>query len=171
MKTLKQLFSAVVLCGLMTATLRSQPPAVIKIDLDRKIAPIDPNIYGAFVEPIRTVVYGSIYDPKSSFSDENGFRKDFVQLLKDSETSEIFASRLTTRHKPGGGITGAKARFGHWRLAARTGCTWAVRKLVPRSRRSHPLWKPAGAWISISETTSRMFFPSSASGQPAAWGS
>src|SRR5579862_4323329 len=78
MKTLKLLLTGVVLCGLMTTTLRSQPPAVIKVDLDRKIAQIDPNIYGAFVEPIRTVVYGSIYDPKSSFADENGFRKDFV---------------------------------------------------------------------------------------------
>jgi alpha-L-arabinofuranosidase len=82
MKTLKLLLSGVVLCGLMTATLRSQSPAVIKIDLDRKIAQIDPNIYGAFVEPIRTVVYGSIYDPKSPFADENGFRKDFVQLVQ-----------------------------------------------------------------------------------------
>ena len=83
MKTLKLHLTGMVLCGLMTATLRSQPPAVIKIDLDRKIAQIDPNIYGAFIEPIRTVVYGSIYDPKSTFADENGFRKDFVQLVKE----------------------------------------------------------------------------------------
>jgi len=83
MKTLKLLLTGVVLCGLMPATLRSQPPAVIKVDLDRKIAQIDPNIYGAFVEPIRTVVYGSIYDPKSPFADENGLRKDFVQLVKE----------------------------------------------------------------------------------------
>ena len=72
-----------VLSGLMTANLRSQQPAVIKIDLDRKIGKVDPNIYGAFVEPIRTVVYGSIYDPKSPLADENGFRKDFVQLVKE----------------------------------------------------------------------------------------
>jgi len=84
MKTLKLLFSWVVMFGLMTATLRSQQqPGIIKIDPDRKIAKIDPNIYGAFVEPIRTVVYGSIYDPKSALADENGFRKDFVQLIKE----------------------------------------------------------------------------------------
>lgn len=83
MKTLKLLLSGVVLSSLVTATLRSEPSAVIKLDLGRKIAPIDPNIYGAFVEPIRTVVYGSIYDPKSPFADENGFRKDFVQLVKE----------------------------------------------------------------------------------------
>jgi alpha-L-arabinofuranosidase len=83
MKTLKLLLSCLVLSGLLTATLRSQPPAVIKIDLDREISKVDQNIYGAFVEPIRTVVYGSIYDPKSPFADENGFRKDFVQLVKE----------------------------------------------------------------------------------------
>lgn len=67
----------------MTGKLISQQPAVIKIDFDRKIGAVDPNIYGAFVEPIRTVVYGSIYDPKSPFADENGFRKDFIQLVKE----------------------------------------------------------------------------------------
>ena len=56
---------------------------MIKIDLDRQIGAIDPNIYGAFVEPIRTVVYGSIYDPSSPLSDENGFRKDFIQLIRE----------------------------------------------------------------------------------------
>ena len=48
---------------------------MFKIDPDRTIATVDPNIYGAYVEPIRTVVYGNIYDPESSFADENGFRK------------------------------------------------------------------------------------------------
>jgi alpha-N-arabinofuranosidase len=83
MKTLNLVLSCVILSGLMTLNVRSQEPAVIKIDPERKIAKVDPNIYGAFVEPIRTVVYGSIYDPKSSLADENGFRKDFVRLVKE----------------------------------------------------------------------------------------
>ena len=77
------LLGGVVLSGLMTSYARSQQPAVIKIDLDRKVGSVDPNIYGAFVEPIRTVVYGTIYDPKSPLADENGFRKDFIQLVKE----------------------------------------------------------------------------------------
>ena len=72
-----------ILSGIVTGNLMSQEPALIKIDFDRKIGAVDPNIYGAFVEPIRTVVYGSIYDPKSSFADENGFRKDFLQLISE----------------------------------------------------------------------------------------
>jgi alpha-N-arabinofuranosidase len=83
MKTPKMFLSCLVLSGLMCGHLMSQQPAVIKIDFDRKIGEVDPNIYGAFVEPIRTVVYGTIYDPKSPLADENGFRKDFVQLVKE----------------------------------------------------------------------------------------
>ena len=54
---------------------------MIKIDYDRKISAIDSNSYGAYIEPIRTVAYGAIYDPASSFSDENGFSKDFIPTL------------------------------------------------------------------------------------------
>jgi alpha-N-arabinofuranosidase len=69
-------------CMVFTA-MAAQKPAVIKIDPDRIIDTVDPNIYSAFVEPIRTVVYGSIYDPESPFADENGFRKDFIGLVKE----------------------------------------------------------------------------------------
>jgi alpha-N-arabinofuranosidase len=83
MKTQKLLLTCIVLSGLLTGNLMSEQTAAIKIDLDRKIGKVDPNIYGAFVEPIRTVVYGTIYDPKSPLADANGFRKDFIQLVKE----------------------------------------------------------------------------------------
>jgi alpha-N-arabinofuranosidase len=83
MKTLRNLIYCLILSGLVSADLLSQNQAVIKIDFDRKIGVIDSNIYGAFVEPIRTVVYGTIYDPASSFADENGFRKDFIQIIRE----------------------------------------------------------------------------------------
>lgn len=83
MKKPTLLLACMVLSGLITANLHARQTATIKIDLDRKIGTVDPNIYGAFVEPIRTVVYGTIYDPKSPLADENGFRKDFVQLVKE----------------------------------------------------------------------------------------
>jgi len=81
MKTLKHFLSCVILSGMIPGNLLSQEPAVIKIDFDRKIGAIDPNIYSGFVEPIRTTVYGNIYDPSSPLADENGFRKDLIQLL------------------------------------------------------------------------------------------
>jgi alpha-N-arabinofuranosidase len=83
MKTLRNLIYCLILSGVVSGNLLSQEPAIIKIDFDRKISAIDSNIYGAFVEPIRSVVYGTIYDPASSFSDENGFRKDFIQLIRE----------------------------------------------------------------------------------------
>jgi alpha-N-arabinofuranosidase len=83
MKKLSILLSCMILSGFLSGNLMSQETAVIKIDFDRKIGTVDPNIYGAFVEPIRNVVYGSIYDPKSSLADEYGFRKDFIQLIRE----------------------------------------------------------------------------------------
>jgi alpha-N-arabinofuranosidase len=83
MRTLKTLIFGLILSGLVSGNLMSQGNAVIKIDFDRKISAVDPNIYSAFVEPIRTVVYGTIYDPSSPLADENGFRKDFIQLIKE----------------------------------------------------------------------------------------
>jgi len=77
------LLTCLLLTGFFTNDLQAQQPAVIKVDLDRKIGAVDPNIYGAFVEPIRTVVYGTIYDPASPLADEHGFRKDFIKLIKD----------------------------------------------------------------------------------------
>ena len=59
----------------------AQQPAVIKIDLDRKIGAIDSNIYGAFLESM--VAYRGIYDPNSKFADENGFRQDLIDLLNE----------------------------------------------------------------------------------------
>jgi alpha-N-arabinofuranosidase len=83
MKNLRKIIYCMFLSGLVSGNLLSQESAVIKIDPDRKIGAIDPNIYGAFVEPIHTVVYGSIYDPSSPLADENGFRKDFIQLISE----------------------------------------------------------------------------------------
>src|ERR1039457_6124799 len=83
MKKQNLLLTCIILSVLITGNLGAEQTAVIKVDLDRKIGKVDPNIYGAFVEPIRTVVYGSIYDPKSPLADENGFRKDYIQLVKE----------------------------------------------------------------------------------------
>ena len=86
---MKNLLFGLVLTSLIIARLPAQEPALIKIDIDRQIDTINPNIYSAFVEPIRTTVYGSIYDPKSKFADENGFRKDFIDLVKQLNVRSV----------------------------------------------------------------------------------
>lgn len=69
-------------------------PALIKIDLDRTISAIDPNIYSSFLEPLgrgdgRDIVYGPLYDPASSHSDENGFRKEYLEQIKSLKVSSV----------------------------------------------------------------------------------
>jgi len=81
MKRAKILFICLILSGMITGRLLSQETAVIKIDPDRKIGTVDPNIYGAFLESM--AAYRGIYDPGSKFADENGFRKDFIDLIKE----------------------------------------------------------------------------------------
>lgn len=57
--------------------------AKIKIDIDRTIADVDPLIYGNFVEHLGRCVYGGIFDPGSPLADEDGFRKDVLEAVKD----------------------------------------------------------------------------------------
>ena len=83
MKKSNLILAGIILSGLFAGNLGAQQPASIKIDLTRTVGKLDPNIYSAFIEPIRNVVYGTIYDPKSPLADGNGLRKDFVRLIKD----------------------------------------------------------------------------------------
>ena len=80
----------------------------IKIDIDRTIGEIDPKIYGVFMEPIHfngkrlglpdtvsfNTLYGNLYDPLSPLADENGFRKDYIEAMKEL--------KITNMRWPGG---------------------------------------------------------------------
>ena len=57
--------------------------AHIKIDTGRKIAPIDPKIYGNFVEHIGRCIEGGIFEEGSPLSDSHGYRKDVMQAVRD----------------------------------------------------------------------------------------
>ena len=78
MKALKTLLSCMILSVIITGNLLSQETAVIKIDLDRKIGAIDPNIYGSFLESPKR----GLYEPGTPLADANGFRKDLIELIK-----------------------------------------------------------------------------------------
>jgi alpha-N-arabinofuranosidase len=56
-----------------------------KIVADRhfEISEIDERIYGSFAEHMGRCIYGGIYEPGSPFADENGFRKDVIELVKE----------------------------------------------------------------------------------------
>jgi alpha-N-arabinofuranosidase len=77
--------------------------ATIKIDVNRKISDIDPKIYGVFMEPIHfngrrmglpdsvdfNTMYGNLYDPSSPLSNEDGFRKDYIEALKELKVTNM----------------------------------------------------------------------------------
>jgi len=48
-----------------------------------QIAPVDPRIFGGFLEHIGRAVYEGVYDPQSKHADKHGFRKDVLSSLKD----------------------------------------------------------------------------------------
>ena len=77
--------------------------AKIKIDVNRTVGEVDPKIYGAFMEPIHfngsrmglpdsvefNTVYGNLYDPSSPLADENGFRKDYIDAMKELNVTNM----------------------------------------------------------------------------------
>jgi alpha-L-arabinofuranosidase len=77
--------------------------AGIKVDIDRTIGEIDPKIYGVFMEPIEfsgrrmgmpdsarfNTLYGSLYDPSSPLADENGFRRDYIEAMRELKVTNM----------------------------------------------------------------------------------
>lgn len=82
--------------------------AKIKIDVDRNIGVIDPKIYGVFMEPIHfsgkrmglpdtanfNTLYGTLYDPSSPLANADGFKKDYIEAMKEL--------KITNMRWPGG---------------------------------------------------------------------
>ena len=82
--------------------------AIINIDPQRTTGEIDPRIYGVFMEPIHlngarlglpdstdfNTLYGTLYDPSSPLADSNGFRKDYIDAMKEL--------KITNMRWPGG---------------------------------------------------------------------
>lgn len=76
--------------------------ARLKIDRDYQIGTIDKRIFGSFVEHMGRVVYTGIYEKDHPLSDENGFRGDVLDFVKQSGLSLV--------RYPGGNFTSAY----HW---------------------------------------------------------
>lgn len=81
--------------------------AKIKVDIDRTISEIDPNIYGVFMEPIQfnprrfgvdarpsNTMYGTLYNPESPFTNKDGFDTRYIEAAREL--------RITNMRWPGG---------------------------------------------------------------------
>lgn len=57
--------------------------ASMSVDILNKIAIIDNRIYGSFIEHLGRAVYEGIYEPGHKGADEEGFRKDVIDLVRE----------------------------------------------------------------------------------------
>lgn len=82
-----------------TAALLSAPAALsaqqgplkarVKIDTERIIGDIDPNLYGNFVEHLGRCIEGGIFEERSKLSDPNGYRLDVLTAVKDLKVPQL----------------------------------------------------------------------------------
>jgi alpha-N-arabinofuranosidase len=68
--------------------------ARLTIDPARPVGPVSRRLFGAFVEHMGRGVYGGIYEPGHPEADEDGFRRDVIDLVKEMG--------VTTVRYPGG---------------------------------------------------------------------
>jgi alpha-N-arabinofuranosidase len=81
--------------------------ASIRINNERVIGDIDPNIYGVFMEPIgqstelpvRNTVYGNLYDPSSPLANADGFKTNYIEAMQEL--------KITNMRWPGGNYVAA----------------------------------------------------------------
>ncbi len=59
------------------------------IDKDFKVSEIDDRIYGSFIEHLGRAVYDGLYQPGNPLSDEEGFRTDVIDLVKELQVPII----------------------------------------------------------------------------------
>lgn len=57
--------------------------AKMVLDKEFRIGEVDKRIYGSFVEHLGRCVYGGVYQPDHPQADEDGFRKDVIELVKE----------------------------------------------------------------------------------------
>ena len=56
--------------------------ARMTLDKAFQIGPIDPRIYGSFLEHMGRAIYEGIYEPGHPAADEQGFRTDVIRLVR-----------------------------------------------------------------------------------------
>ena len=64
-------------------------PTVVTIDRAAVVAPVNRRIFGSFVEHLGRCVYDGIYEPGHPTANEDGFRLDVIELVKELGSSTI----------------------------------------------------------------------------------
>jgi len=77
--------------------------AQVSVDIRRVIGPVDPLIYGHFIEHLGRCIYGGVYEEGSALTDRWGFRGDVLTAAADLEPTIV--------RYPGGNFASGY----HWR--------------------------------------------------------
>ena len=57
--------------------------AKLTVEKNYQIAPVDERIFGSFIEHLGRAVYGGVYQPGHPSADEDGFRTDVLDLVRE----------------------------------------------------------------------------------------
>ena len=77
-------------------------PTHISLHTGFNVGPVDPRIFGGFLEHLGRAVYEGVYDPECSHADANGLRTDVLGALR--------RLNMTTMRYPGGNFVSGY----HW---------------------------------------------------------
>src|SRR5215469_2366504 len=64
------------------ATSNHGSAARVYVDCRRTLSPINPDLFGSFLEHLGRAIYEGIYEPGSELADANGFRKDVLAEIR-----------------------------------------------------------------------------------------
>jgi alpha-N-arabinofuranosidase len=68
---------------------RETKKADLILDKDFITSRVDERLYGSFIEHLGRSVYGGIYEPGNPKSDQNGFRRDVIEIIKKLNVSVV----------------------------------------------------------------------------------
>ena len=57
--------------------------ARLVLDKEYIIGTTDKRLFGAFIEHLGRAIYGGIYEPAHPLADEDGFRRDVLELVRE----------------------------------------------------------------------------------------
>jgi alpha-N-arabinofuranosidase len=63
--------------------------ATIDISSDFTVGTVDRRLFGSFIEHLGRAVYGGIYEPEHPLADEQGFRRDVLDLVRDLQVPMV----------------------------------------------------------------------------------
>ena len=63
--------------------------AIVTIDTDAPSTSYSPMLFGGFIEHFDRQIYGGLFEPGSPLSDENGFRKDVIEAMRELKLSVV----------------------------------------------------------------------------------